>query len=240
MKTGGGDFKKSFRYLDVITASFTACLIISNVASSAKIVSLGVSLFGTPLVFDGGTLLFPISYIFGDILTEVYGFKASRRVIWIGFAGLSLSSAFFFLLGLAPGESEWLSYAGEGAYGAILGGISSGGIVIASLAGYFAGEFSNSVLLSRLKVIMNGRFLFVRAIGSTLIGEFLDTLIFVSIACLAGVFSPSVFVSLLFTNYILKCAVEAALTPVTCFVCARLKSAENSDAYDRGVRYMPV
>jgi uncharacterized integral membrane protein (TIGR00697 family) len=238
--SGSLSVERRYKYIDVITAAFSACLIVSNIASSAKIVDLGFSVFGVPLAFDGGTLLFPVSYIFGDILTEVYGFRASRRVIWVGFAALALSSLFFLLLRHLPAEREWSGYAGDGAYAAILGGMSSGGIVLASLAGYFTGEFSNSVVLSRLKLRTGGRLLFVRTIGSTLIGELLDSLIFVGIACLTGVFGWELFTTLVLTNYILKCAFEIALTPLTYLCCAKLKRAESADVYDYGVRYTPV
>jgi uncharacterized integral membrane protein (TIGR00697 family) len=220
-------------------ACFVAVLIISNVASSAKIVDLGVSLFGFPLAFDGGTLIFPISYVFGDILTEVYGFRASRRVIWMGFAALALSSLVFFLLRLLPGEAAWEHDVGSAAYDAILGGMSSGGIALASLLGYWVGEFSNSVALSRMKVMMKGRFLWVRTIGSTLVGELLDSLVFVLVASLTGVFGWGLFFTLVRTNYILKCLVEAAVTPLTYFVVRKLKKAEGIDVYDTGVKFNP-
>jgi uncharacterized integral membrane protein (TIGR00697 family) len=220
-------------------SAFVTVLLVSNVASSAKIVDLGFSLFRIPLAFDGGTLLFPISYVFGDILTEVYGFRASRRVIWTGFIALALSSGVFFLLRLLPGEVLWEASAGSAAYDAILGGMSTGGIALASLAGYWVGEFSNSVVLSRMKVLMGGRFLWVRTMGSTLVGEFLDSLIFVLIASVAGIFSWGIFVSLVLTNYLFKCAIEALMTPVTYLVTARLKKAEGIDAYDWGIRFSP-
>jgi uncharacterized integral membrane protein (TIGR00697 family) len=220
-------------------AFFVAVLIISNVASSAKIVDLGFSLFGIRLAFDGGTLLFPLSYVFGDILTEVYGFRAGRKVIWTGFAALGLSSLIFFLLRLLPGEAEWESAAGSAAYNAILGGMSSGGLALASLLGYWIGEFSNSILLSRIKVLMGGRLLWVRTIASTLAGEFLDSLVFVLIATLAGVFGWALFASLVLTNYLLKCGIEALMTPVTYAAVRALKKAEGIDTYDRGVKYNP-
>jgi uncharacterized integral membrane protein (TIGR00697 family) len=128
-----------YKYYDFITALFVAVLLISNIASSAKIIDWGVSLLGLPLAFDAGTLLFPISYIFGDILTEVYGYKRSRRVIWAGFAAAALMSLTLWLVGLMPGEATWEGYAGQNAYDAILGGVATGGIIIASLAAYFAG-----------------------------------------------------------------------------------------------------
>jgi uncharacterized integral membrane protein (TIGR00697 family) len=228
-----------------VTALFVGVLITSNVASSAKIVDLGFSLFGfwgtapLPLVFDGGTLLFPLSYVFGDILTEVYGFRASRRVIWTGFFCLALSALALFLLRLLPGGAEWEGYAGSAAYDAILGGMSSGGIVLASLFGYLSGEFANSVILSRIKVAMGGRFLWIRTMVSTLAGELLDSLVFVFIASLAGVFGWTLFPSLVLTNYVLKCGVEALMTPLTYGAVYALKKAEGVDVYDRGIRYRP-
>lgn len=228
-----------FRYIDLITASFVVVLVVSNVASSAKIVDLGFSLFGIPMAFDGGTLLFPISYIFGDILTEVYGFRASRRVIWTGFAALAASSAVFFLLGILPGDASWEGYAGQGAYDAILGGMSSGGIALASLLAYWAGEFSNSAVLSRMKIRTKGRALWARTIGSTLVGQLVDTLIFVLVASAAGVFGWELFASLVATNYLFKCGIEAAMTPATYAAVRYLKKAEGVDAYDEGVSLNP-
>jgi uncharacterized integral membrane protein (TIGR00697 family) len=228
-----------YKHLDLVTGFFVAVLIISNVASSAKIVDLGLTVFGIRLAFDGGTLLFPLSYVFGDILTEVYGFRAGRKVIWTGFGALALSSLVFFLLRILPGDTEWEGYAGSAAYKAILGGISSGGIALASLLGYLAGEFSNSIILSRIKVLMKGRLLWVRTIASTLAGELLDSLVFVSTACAAGVFGWSLFPSLVVTNYLLKCGLEVLMTPATYGAVYALKKAEGIDVYDRGIRYNP-
>ncbi|MDR2444605.1 MAG: queuosine precursor transporter [Spirochaetaceae bacterium] len=230
---------QNFRYIDLIMSFFVMTLILSNVASSAKIVDLGFSIFGLPLAFDGGTLLFPLSYVFGDILTEVYGFKASRRVIWTGFCALALSSLVFLSLRALPADPAWETYAGTAAYDAILGGISTGGIAIASLAAYFAGEFSNSALLSRLKIVMKGRLLFVRTISSTLLGELLDSLIFVFIASLAGVFGWELFLTLVVTNYFLKCLIEVLMTPITYIAVRKLKKAEHADVYDSGITYNP-
>jgi uncharacterized integral membrane protein (TIGR00697 family) len=213
-------------------AFFVTVLIVSNVASSAKIVAPGFSLAGVKLAFDGGTLLFPLSYVFGDILTEVYGFRASRRVIWTGFAALAFSSLVFLLLRILPADAGWEAYAGSAAYDAILGGMSTGGIALASLAGYLVGEFSNSVVLSRVKVLMKGRLLWVRTIGSTLVGELLDSLVFVFIASLTGVFGWALFASLVLTNYLLKCAIEVIMTPATYLAVFKLKKAESIDTYD--------
>jgi uncharacterized integral membrane protein (TIGR00697 family) len=226
-----------YRYYDIIMALFVTILIVSNIASAAKIVDWGVSLGGVPLAFDAGTILFPISYIFGDLLTEVYGFNKSRRVIWVGFFCLALTSFIFFLVRNMPGESNWLNYAGQGAYDAILGGISTGGIVLASLVAYLFGEFTNSVILAKMKVATNGRWLWMRTIGSTLVGEGVDTLVFVTVASLAGVFPWVIFPSLVITNYLFKCGVEILMTPVTYWVVGFLKKAENEDYYDRQTRF---
>lgn len=234
-----------YRYFDLIMAFFVAVLITSNVASSAKIVDLGIKLFGfwgippIHLAFDGGTILFPISYIFGDVITEVYGFRASRRVIWTGFIALSLSALLFFFLGSVPGDSAWEAYAGTDAFNAILGGMSSGGIVLASLSGYWIGEFSNSAIHSHLKVLMKGNFLWVRTIGSSLVGELLDSLAFVLVASLTGVFGWELFVTLVLTNYLFKISVEIILFPFTFIAVRKLKKAEGLDTYDVGVSLNP-
>ena len=231
------DVIHQYRYLDIITALFVAVLIASNVASSAKIVDLGFSLFDVRLAFDGGTLLFPVSYIFGDVLTEVYGFRSSRRVIWIGFISLALVSLLFLALSALPGDAAWEAYAGTSAFNAILGGMSSGGIAIASLSGYLIGEFSNSIIVSRLKVLMKGRFLWIRAIGSSLVGEFLDSLVFVFAASVTGVFGWELFTALVLTNYLFKVLMEVILFPFTFMVVFKLKKAEGVDPFDVGIKF---
>ena len=231
--------EKSYRYFDLIMAVFVTVLVVSNVASSAKIVDLRFRVFGVPMAFDGGTLLFPLSYIFGDILTEVYGYKRSRRVIWTGFFCLALSAGVFALVRLLPGEPTWQGYAGDAAYVAILGGMSSGGIVFGSLAGFWSGEFSNSFVLAKMKILTNGRHLWARTIGSTLVGELVDSAVFVVVASLFGVFPWSLFATLVLTNYLFKCVVEAAMTPVTYALVNRLKKQEGEDFYDRETNFNP-
>jgi uncharacterized integral membrane protein (TIGR00697 family) len=231
--------EKQYRYFDTIMALFCVVLVVSNIASSAKIVDWGVSFLGLPLAFDAGTILFPISYIFGDILTEVYGYKRSRKVIWTGFAALALSSLVFWLISIMPGEATWQKYAGDAAYAAILGGMSAGGIVLASLAGFWTGEFSNSYVLAKLKIWTEGKFLWVRTIGSTLVGELVDTLAFVTVASIFGVFPWSLFTTLLVSNYIFKVSIEALMTPVTYGVVRWLKRVENEDYYDRDTDFNP-
>jgi queuosine precursor transporter len=230
---------RQYRYLDLITAIFITVLVVSNIASSAKIIDWGTSLFGIRLAFDAGTLLFPISYIFGDILTEVYGYRASRRVIWTGFVCLALAAGIFAIVAALPGEAAWQEYAGEAAYRAILGGMASGGIILASLVAYWCGEFANSFILARLKVLTEGRWLWVRTISSTLVGELVDSVLFVVIASLFGVFPWQLFVTLMITNYLFKVSVEVIMTPVTYLVVRSLKRVEREDVFDRDTNFNP-
>jgi uncharacterized integral membrane protein (TIGR00697 family) len=215
-----------YRYFDLIMALFVAVLLISNVASS-KILKLG------PFTFDGGTILFPISYIFGDILTEVYGYRRSRRVIWVGFACAGLMAGVFALVGALPPAEGWENQA---AYEAILG--TTPRIVLGSLIAYFAGEFSNSYTLAKMKILTQGRWLWTRTIGSTLVGEGVDTVLFVTIA-FAGTLPWSLFISIITSNYIFKVGLEAAMTPATYRITSFLKHAENQDVYDTDTDFNP-
>jgi len=215
-----------FRYLEVITGFFVAVLIISNVASTKNVQ------FG-PFVFDGGTLLFPISYIFGDILTEVYGYRLSRRVIWTGFAANILMALTFTVVGRLPAGGGWSNQA---AYDAIL--MMTPRIVLASLIAYFAGEFSNSYVLAKMKIFTKGRWLWTRTIGSTIVGEGVDTALFCSIAFL-GVYSLPVVITIVVSNYIFKCGFEAVATPITYAVVGFLKRAERFDYFDYGTNFNP-
>jgi hypothetical protein len=228
---------KSYRYYDLIMALFVTILLISNLLSSAKIIDLNTSLLGLDFLFDAGTLVFPISYIFGDILTEVYGYQRSRRVIWAGFGATLLLGFFVWLAGSLPGESGWEGYAGQNAYDSILGGIH--GLIVASMVAYCAGEFSNSFTLAKLKIAMEGRWLPVRTIGSTLIGQGVDTVIFFLVATALGVFNPALLLSLIVTNYIFKVGIEVIMTPLTVLVVRALKQAEHEDYYDRDTNFNP-
>jgi uncharacterized integral membrane protein (TIGR00697 family) len=230
---------RNYLYFDLVVAVFVTVLIISNIASSAKIVDWGFSIFGLRLAFDAGTILFPISYIFGDVLTEVYGFRKSRRVIWMGFFCLALAAGIFWLIRIMPGEATWEGYAGQPAYEAILGGMSSGGIALASLAAYLVGAFSNSVTMAKIKVWTSGKLLFLRTISSTLIGEAVDSLIFIAIASLFGVFPWSLFWTLVVTNYIFKVSIEVLMTPLTYAVVAFLKRKEQEDVFDTHTNFNP-
>ena len=230
---------KTFRYFDLVMAAFVTVLLTSNIASSAKIVDWGVDIYGLRLAFDAGTLLFPLSYIFSDILTEVYGYARSRRVIWTGFVGMTVMSACLALIERMPGEAAWLEYAGNDSFSAILGGVSSGGLVVASLAAYFIGEFSNSYVLAKMKVWMQGKHLWIRTIGSTLVGQGVDSTAFVLIASAFGVFPWSLAVTLIVSNYIFKVAIEVLFTPVTYKIVSLLKRAEKEDHYDRDTNFNP-
>jgi uncharacterized integral membrane protein (TIGR00697 family) len=230
---------REFKFFDRIMALFVMVLVVSNIASSAKIIDLGFSLLNIPLAFDAGTLLFPVSYIFGDILTEVYGYKRSRRVIWTGFAALALSALVFWGVQHLPGEATWQGYAGDAAYVAILGGMSSGGIVLASLLAYWMGEFSNSFVLAKMKVLTEGRWLWTRTIGSTLVGQLIDSAVFIAIASLFGIFPWSLFITLTITNYLFKTLTEVVLTPFTYGIVNFLKRVEEVDFYDRETDFNP-
>jgi len=214
------------KYLELVTALFVAVLLISNVASS-KFVRLG------PFSFDGGTILFPISYIFGDILTEVYGYRRSRRVIWTGFFCAGLMAGVLSLVGALPPANGWENQA---AYKAILG--TTPRIVLGSLIAYFAGEFSNSYTLAKMKIWTQGRWLWTRTIGSTLVGEGVDTLLFVSIA-FAGAVPWLLFWKTIYSNYVFKCGLEAIMTPVTYRITNFLKRTENEDVYDTDTDFNP-
>lgn len=230
-----------FKYYDLIMASFVAVLLISNVASSAKIVDWGITVAGIPLAFDAGTLLFPISYIFADILTEVYGYSYGRRVIWIGFASAILMSLTLWIVGVLPGEAYWAANVGQQAYHAVLGGLTTGAIVIASLVAYWGGEFSNSFVLAKMKILTRGRWLWSRTIGSTLVGEGVDTVLFVSIATLlrAPGFIPDIWLTLILANYLFKCGIEILMTPFTYKVVNGLKRAEKIDFFDHDTLFNP-
>lgn len=220
-------------------ASFVAVLLISNVASSAKIVDWNIGIAGIPLAFDAGTLLFPLSYIFGDVLTEVYGYGRTRRVIWIGFFWATILAVCIWIIGKMPGEATWNDYAGDDAYQSILGGISTGGIIVASLIAYFAGEFSNSYTLAKMKIATKGKYLWSRTIGSTVIGQAVDTVIFVIIATSFGVFPWEIALSLIIANYVFKVAIEVLLTPITYMIVEFLKKAEHEDYYDTKTNFNP-
>jgi len=218
--------ERNFQYVTAITAFFVAVLQISNVAST-KIVQL----FG--LTFDGGTLLFPLSYIFADILTEVYGFRKSRSAIWLGFISAAVMSAVFIIVGMLPAAPDW---GNQASYDAILGLTPM--IVLGSLVAYFCGEFSNSYILAKMKVWTAGKHLWMRTIGSTLVGQGIDSILFILIA-FGAVLPGSLLITLIVSNYIFKVAIEILFTPLTYKAIAFLKAREGVDAYDRDTNFNP-
>jgi len=224
--TTGNEPPRSYHYFDLVMVAFVAILMTSNVASS-KILILG------PFTFDGGTLLFPLSYIFGDVLTEVYGYRRSRRVIWAGFAAAALMAAVFALVGALPPEKSWGL---EEAYDAILG--QTPRIVLASLIAYFVGEFSNSWILAKMKILTGGRWLWTRTIASTIVGEGLDTVLFVLIA-FYGSLSSSILLAVMISNYLFKVGLETVLTPATYRLVNWLKRVEREDYYDYDTNFSP-
>lgn len=219
--------QKPYKYLTLITVSFVSVLLISNIVST-KIVDLKW------FVFDAGTLLFPLSYIFGDILTEVYGYKQSRRVIWMGFAMALLMSLVFIIVGALPPASDW---ANQSAYDAILG--LTPRIVLASLIAFFVGEFSNSFILAKMKIATRGRWLWARTISSTIVGQFLDTGLFIVIA-FYGILPNSLLITLIISNYVFKTGLEILFTPITYKVTNFLKTQENEDYYDTETDFNPL
>lgn len=229
--------RKQYRYFDVVSGLFITTLLISNLLSSAKIIDLHTAIGPVDLIFDAGTLIFPISYIFGDVLTEVYGYQQSRRVIWLGFMATIIMAVFVWLAGVLPGEAAWESYAGQSAYDSILGGIS--GLALASIIAYWIGEFSNSYVLAKMKILSEGRYVWARTIGSTLVGQALDTTIFFLLAGLLGVFPPEIIIALIITNYIFKVGIEILFTPLTMWIMKYLKKAEQEDYYDIGTDFNP-
>lgn len=229
--------ERRYKYIDLITVLFVTVLLLSNILSSAKIIDLGVTLLGLQFIFDAGTLVFPISYIFGDVLTEIYGYRRSRRVIWSGFFATALMAFFVWLAGVLPGESLWLETVGQSAYDAVLGSIWK--LAIASLVAYFFGEFVNSYVLARMKILMQGRWLWARTIGSTIAGQGVDTTVFFVIATALGVFPVELMVSLIVSNYIFKVSIEVIFTPITLRVIHWLKASEQEDVYDHNTNFNP-
>lgn len=216
----------TYRYLDIITAIFISILLISNVASS-KITSF----WG--LTFDAGTILFPLSYIIGDMLTEVYGYSRTRRIIWIGLLCNILMAATFMIVAVLPPDASW---GNQSAYEAILGWTPR--IVLASIVAYFAGEFINSFVLAKLKIQTKGRYLWMRTIGSTLIGQLIDTVLFCVIA-FYGLLPTEVLVAIIVSNYVFKLSIEVLFTPVTYKVVNWLKRKEHEDYFDKKTDFNP-
>jgi queuosine precursor transporter len=217
---------KALKYYDIILVLFVAVLLISNIASTK------ILLFWK-FTFDGGTLLFPFGYIFGDVMTEVYGYNKAKRAIWLGFFSAFLMSALIMIVAALPPAADW-PY--QESFKNILG--LTPRIVLASLIAYWCGNFTNSYILARMKLLTKGRCLWTRTIGSTLIGEALDTVLFVSIA-FAGALPIGLLTAVAVSNYIFKCGVEIIFTPITYQVVRFLKTKEGEDCFDNQTNFNP-
>jgi len=216
----------NFRYYDLIIAAFAASLLISNL-SATKLIGIG------PIITDGGALLFPLVYILGDVLTEVYGYAYARRAIWVGFGIMAIAVFAFTIVRYAPGADV---YTDQAAYEAVLGFFPR--IVLASLLAYLVGSFINAYILSWLKVKMAGKKLWVRLIGSTFVGEFFDTLVF-GLVAFGGILGARDMIIFILVGWLFKTAVEILLLPATYRVVGWLKKAERHDHYDTGDNYSP-
>lgn len=218
--------KVSFWFV-VIASVFVTSLITANIIAVKLILFLG-------FLVPAGIIVFPLSYLFGDVLTEVYGYGAARRVIWLGFACNLLAVIAIYIGGIAPAAPFWTQQA---AYNSILGFTPR--LLLASFTAYLVGEFANSFVLAKLKIATKGRWLWTRTIGSTLIGEGLDTLIFISIA-FWGIIPANMMLEAILTQWIFKVAYEIVATPFTYLVVGFLKKRENLDTYDYRTNFSPV
>jgi uncharacterized integral membrane protein (TIGR00697 family) len=218
---------KRFKYYDLIMAAFVTILLCSNIIGAEKVVRVWGFSFGA------GILFFPISYFFNDILTEVYGYARSRKVVWAGFAALGFASFMAWVVVTLPPAAGWVH---QDAYVIVFG--QTPRIVVASLLAFFSGEFVNSYVLAKMKVITSGRFLWARTIGSTIAGEAADSLIFYPIA-FYGFWPNDLLITVMLTNYVLKVTWEVVATPLTYKVVGFLKQKEQEDYYDRGTNFTP-
>ena len=223
MKKSAGNYSSLFLYM---SAAFVSCLMLSNLTAGKLI-----SVFG--IVLPAAVILFPITYVLGDIFTEVYGFKAARKIIWCGFSCNLLAVLIYVATIALPYPDYWTN---QDAYETVLG--TTPRIFAASLIGYLFGEFLNSAVLSKMKVATNGKWLWLRTILSSVIGEGFDTLIFITIA-FYGIYEVPIIRKMIFFQYIWKLCYEAVLTPLTCFIINRVKKYEGVDVYDIGEKYNP-
>jgi queuosine precursor transporter len=216
-----------YKYYDLVMALFVTILLCSNVIGAAKVATVWGFTFGA------GVLFFPISYIFNDVLTEVYGYARARKVVWAGFGAIVFASFMSWVIVTLPPAMGWND---QQAYEAVFG--QTPRIVFASLTAFFVGEFANSYVLAKMKVRTNGRHLWMRTIGSTIVGEAVDSIVFYPVAFL-GVWDRSLVLQVMISNYTIKCAWEALITPVTYKVVNFLKRVEQEDYYDHKTNFTP-
>jgi uncharacterized integral membrane protein (TIGR00697 family) len=222
------------RYFDFVMAAFVTILLLSNVIGAGKVATVDLPWLGA-WPFGAGILFFPVSYVLGDVLTEVYGYARARRCIWAGFAALLFMAFMATVVVALPPAQSWK---GQAAYEAVFGQVPR--IVFASIAAFWAGEFANSFVLARMKVWTGGRMLWTRTIGSTVVGQAVDSLIFYPLAFLgAPTWTPDLVVKVLFTQWALKVGWEVLLTPFTYAVVGFLKRREGIDVYDTATDFTP-
>ncbi len=227
--------QKSYRYYDFILAAFVTVLLCSNFIGAAKQAVIHLPFLGE-VTFGAGILFFPISYIFGDILTEVYGYGRDRRVIWAGFGALIFASFMaWVVVSLPPSSSDFMKTY-QGALESVFG--NAWRIALGSMIAFWAGSFANSYVLAKMKIATKGKHLWMRTIGSTMVGELVDSSLFYFIA-FYGIWSGSDVVKVAITQYILKTGWEVLMTPITYQVVAFLKRKENEDYYDNKTNFTP-
>ena len=224
--------QRRFRYFDFVMAAFVTILLLSNVLGAGKVAVIDLPGIGT-WPFGAGILFFPISYVIGDVLTEVYGYARARRCIWAGFAALLFMAFMAMVVVALPPAPSWQ---GQASYEAVFGQVPR--IVFASIVAFWAGEFANSYVLARMKVWTSGRHLWTRTIGSTVVGQGIDSLIFYPLA-FYGVWDNETLLIVLLTQFALKVAWEALLTPITYAVVGSLKRREGVDVYDTETDFTP-
>ena len=226
--------QRGYRYFDFVMAAFVTVLVCSDLIGPAKICQVRVPLLGT-LTFGAGVLFFPVSYVFGDILTEVYGYARSRRVIWAGFAALGFASFMASVVVALPPAAFWTH---QDAYEIAFG--NTWRIVAASMTAYFCGEFVNSYVLAKMKILTRGRWLWTRIIGSTLFGEAVDSSIFYPLAFYGtGIIPNDKLPLVMVAQFVAKVGVEVVFTPLTYRIVAALKRAEREDYYDYRTDFNP-
>ncbi|WP_353200746.1 queuosine precursor transporter [Sandarakinorhabdus sp.] len=223
---------RQLRYYDLAMAAFAVILICSNLIGAGKPAQLDLPGWGT-VTFGAGILFFPLSYVLGDVLTEVYGFARARRVVWVGFAASIFAATMSFVVVALPPDPTWK---GQSALAEVFGQVPR--IFIASIIAFWAGEMANAFVLARLKLLTRGKLLWTRTIGSTVVGQGVDSLIFYPLA-FAGLWETSLVIQVLLTNYVLKVVWEILLTPVTYRVVAWFKAVEGLDVFDTGTDFTP-
>ncbi|WP_288106942.1 queuosine precursor transporter [Limnobacter sp.] len=228
-----GNRSRQYKYYDFILAAFVVVLLCSNLIGPAKIAQLDLPLVGS-VTFGAGVLFFPISYLYGDILTEVYGYGLDRRAVWAGFGGLIFASFMAWVVVHLPAAPFWQDR--QAAIESVFG--NTWRIVLASLVAFWSGSFANSFVLAKMKILTKGKHLWTRTIGSTLVGELVDSSLFYTIA-FWGIMTKEQLITVTLTQYVLKTGWEVVATPLTYWIVASLKRAENEDYYDTNTSFNP-